>query len=152
MPYVTNLSMSDVVQGRFPDWANQNTVLIQIQDVDHAPTARFANVKKRSRFVSVYQFRFDDVDNYTVKYYTPITDDQAEDLARIIKHAKENNLNIVVHCHAGLCRSGAIKTLCVRYGFEDIDNKDAFPNALVMKKVGNLLGINKTEDYYKGLW
>ncbi len=149
MPYVTNLSMQDVTQGRFPEWCNTNTVLIQIQDVDDSPFARFANVKKRSRFVEVYQFRFDDLDSES---FTSLSDEQAETLVEIIKCCYEQDVNIAVHCHAGLCRSGAIKTLCVRYGFEDIDNAEAFPNLLVMRKVGVLLGVSKNEEYYKGLW
>lgn len=151
MPKIVNLSMSDVVQGRFPDWCDQNTILVQIQDVDHAPTARFANVKKRGRFVRVVQMRFDDVDNYTVKYYTPISDDQAKQLADIIKLAKDANLNIAVHCHAGLCRSGAVVEAAVRYGFDD-PKKDRFPNKLVLQKLTQLLDVAKSADYYKGLW
>jgi len=113
---------------------------------------KFANVKKRSRFLKVYQFRFDDVDSEDSLNCTPLSEDQAKDLACIIQSCYNSGLNIAVHCHAGLCRSGAIKTLCVRYGFEDIDNAVAYPNLLVMKKVGVLLGVSKSEEYYNGLW
>lgn len=151
MPKIINLSMSDVTHGKFPDWCEENTILIQIQDVDCSPTAKFANVKRRGRFVRLIQMRFDDVDTPDPKYWTEISDDQAKELADIIKLAKEANLNIAVHCHAGLCRSGAVVEAAVRYGFED-PKKDRFPNILVLKKLSKLLGVEKSSDYYEGLW
>lgn len=151
MPKIVNLSMSDVVQGRFPDWCDKDTILIQIQDTDNSPTAKFANVKKRGRFVSCVQMRFDDIDKPDPGYFTVISDDQAKQLADVIKHAKLNDLNIAVHCHAGLCRSGAVVEAAVRYGFDD-PKKTRMPNTLVLKKISHNLGIGKQDDYYDGIF
>lgn len=150
MPFVTNVSIADVVKGRFPLWCDSNTILIQIQDVDNSPTAKFVNVKKRSRFIKVYQFRFDDVESNSSA--NQCTDIQAKQLANIIKSAKENGHNIVVHCHAGLCRSGAITECAVQYGFSDVNNNQRIPNLLVKKKVLTELGLGKSKDYYEGIW
>ena len=137
MPFVTNLSMTDVIHGRFPDWVNSNTILIQIQDVDYSPTARFANVKRRSKFSSVYQFRFDDT-TYEIgpdADGNAITDDQAQSIANILKNAYDKGKNVVVHCHAGVCQSGAVTEVAVMYGFTDVNKNTRIPNTLVKEKV-----------------
>lgn len=147
---IINLSMSDVVQGRFPDWANENTFLIQIQDVDYSPTAKFANVKKRDRFEKVYQFRFDDVDN--PKEFHCISEEQAKEISEILTKAKEENKNVVVHCHAGICRSGAVvEAAVVALGFVDLEHP-RIPNTLVKRMILEKLGIVRSQDYYKSIW
>lgn len=142
MPNVTNLSMADVVKGKFPEWANENTVLVQLQDVDHSLTSGFANVKNRKRFVSVYQFRFDDT--HDEESDNALSDEQAKDLALVLQNAKNNNHNVVVHCHAGLCRSGAVTEVALMYGFDDVDYKPRLPNTLVKKKLRLALGLTNT--------
>lgn len=139
MPFVTNISMADAINGRFPEWANDNTILIQIQDVD---TERFANVKSRSRFVNTYQFRFDDIEDIpSVDFTNGITDDQAEELGEILKASLKQGLNVVAHCHAGLCRSGAVTEIAVMLGFDDVDNNARIPNITVKQKLRKSTGL-----------
>lgn len=138
MPFVTNVSMSDASNGRFPTWANSNTVLIQIQDVDNSPTAKFVNVKNRSRFVGCYQYRFDDCERGP----NTISLQDAESLAGVIRTAYERGNNIVVHCHAGICRSGAVTEVCVMYGFDDVDDRYRQPNLLVKNMLKQCLGLD----------
>lgn len=134
MPFITNVSMSKVVSGSLPQWTNSDTVLIQIQDVD---TEKFANVRRRSRFVSVYGFRFDDTDVGD----NVINDSQAHAIGTILKDAFGKGLNVIVHCHAGLCRSGAVTEVGVMYGFEDIHKNPRIPNTTVKTKLRKVLGL-----------
>jgi len=68
-----------------------------------------------------------------------ITDAQAAELVRLLQHAWENRMNVVVHCHAGVCRSGAVAEVGVMMGFADCE-RFRIPNLLVKHKMMKLLG------------
>jgi rhodanese-related sulfurtransferase len=74
-----------------------------------------------------------------------ITDAQAAELVRLLQHAMENRMNVVVHCHAGVCRSGAVAEVGVMMGFRDAE---AFrsPNLLVKHKMMRVLGWTYDEN------
>ena len=55
---------------------------------------------------------------------------QAEEIAKILTDALESNTNIVIHCVAGICRSGAIAEVGVMLGFQDTEEYRC-PNLLV---------------------
>ena len=65
--------------------------------------------------------------------------EQANELVRLLEHALANHMNVVVHCHAGVCRSGAVCEVGVMLGFIDTEVFRS-PNLLVkhrmMKKLG----------------
>jgi rhodanese-related sulfurtransferase len=48
-------------------------------------------------------------------------------------------MNVVVHCHAGICRSGAVCEVGVMMGFTDCERFRA-PNLLVKHKMMRVLG------------
>jgi hypothetical protein len=48
-------------------------------------------------------------------------------------------MNVVVHCHAGICRSGAVCELGVMMGFNDCE-RFRMPNLLVKHKMMRVLG------------
>ena len=54
-------------------------------------------------------------------------------------------MNVIVHCHAGVCRSGAVCEVGVILGFEDTD---AFrsPNLLVKHRMMKHLGLTYDAD------
>ena len=71
-----------------------------------------------------------------------LTDVDAVELVRLLQHALEQRMNVVVHCHAGVCRSGAVCEVGVMMGFRDTE---AFrsPNLLVKHKMMKELGWNQ---------
>ena len=68
-----------------------------------------------------------------------ITQTQANELVRLLQHALDRRMDVVVHCHAGICRSGAVAEVGVMMGFNDAE---AFrsPNLLVKHKMMKCLG------------
>jgi len=74
-----------------------------------------------------------------------ITDEQARQLVHLLQHAKENRMNVVVHCHAGICRSGAVAEVGVMMGFDDCERFRA-PNLLVKHKMMRVLGWTYDEQ------
>lgn len=134
MPWIENVAAADVPKG-FHHNAGENSMLIQIMD----PAGWFPEPKHK--FKEVYQFEFLDLEeNDTVLEPTmKITEDQAKQLVNLLKHALENSMNVVVHCHMGVCRSGAVCEVGVMMGFDDI-GKYRIPNLLVKHKMLRVLG------------
>lgn len=114
MPKILNISMEEARTGEHPDLGGE-TILIQITDYDIEPpiTAK--------KYLKYYQFRFLDIEDKDecIDEYR-ITNKQATDIVNILKEAKNNNYNIIVHCYAGVSRSGAIVEFAINeLGFED---------------------------------
>jgi hypothetical protein len=57
----------------------------------------------------------------------------------LLQHALANRMNIVVHCVAGVCRSGAVCELGVMLGFTDCEGFRS-PNLLVKHRKMRALG------------
>lgn len=133
--FIQNISMADVIKGNH-HFEPDNTVLIQIQDYG---SWQFA--KPAKDFLGVYQFAFDDHDDPLRK--TNINDDQARDIAEIMIECYKNNVSIVVHCHAGICRSGAVAEAGIVLGFED-RSTHRIPNVLVKNKLFKQLGFTNS--------
>jgi hypothetical protein len=74
-----------------------------------------------------------------------VQDEQAEQLVELLEHALENKMDVVVHCVAGVCRSGAVCEVGVMLGFDDAE---AFrsPNLLVKHKMMRKLGWTYDTD------
>ena len=135
MPFITNVSRFDITQGWHED-AGVNSVLIQIIDKREGfPVPKY-------NFREVHQFVFDDVEDKDNP--DAITHCQAEKLAEILIEAYGNHSNIVVHCHAGICRSGAVVEVGIMLGF---DPPDRFrnPNVLVKQRLMQALGMQINE-------
>ena len=54
-------------------------------------------------------------------------------------------MNVVVHCHAGVCRSGAVCEIGVMMGFDDCEVFRS-PNLLVKHKMMKVLGWTYDEN------
>ena len=134
MPWIQNVSLSDIRVG-FHINPGPNAMLIQICD----PPGNFPIPKYN--FKDVHQFQFLDVerDDHVDDEEMRCSQEQADELVRLLQHALDNRMNVIVHCHAGVCRSGAVCEIGVMMGFDDTE---AFrsPNLLVkhrmMKKLG----------------
>lgn len=147
-PWIQNISLTDVKQGHHFD-AGINSMLIQICD----PPGDFPTPKYQFR--EVHQFDFLDIEKdgmtnngdgqWTDMSEFAITDDQATKLSRLLQHALDNHMNVVVHCHAGVCRSGAVCEVGVMMGFRDTEVFRS-PNLLVKHKMMKALGWTYDEQ------
>ena len=138
-PWIQNVSLSDVKKGHHID-AGINSMLIQIVD----PAMEFP--VPSYQFREVHQFEFLDIekdDPWGEEF--KVTDDQAAELVRLLQHAFDNRMNVVVHCVAGVCRSGAVCEVGVMMGFDDAK---AFrsPNLMVKHKMMKVLGWTYDEN------
>lgn len=145
--FIENISREDIITGQHSN-AGENSLLIQIVDFfDTFPAPKY-------RFKEILQFKFDDVEEGP----TACTDDQASQIALALQQAKEKNMNVIVHCFAGLCRSGAVVEVGVMLGFNPPD-RVRWPNTLVKGKMLKALGIRIdestsafAEDFYNRLY
>ena len=74
-----------------------------------------------------------------------ITDEQAKSLVLILKQALLNRSNVIVHCIAGVCRSGAVTEVGIMMGFDDTEDYRS-PNLLVKHKMMDVLGLTYDEN------
>ena len=139
--WIENISLENVAKGHHHD-CGVNSMLIQISDHDMA----FPSPKHQ--FKEVHQFTFLDIEEDGMTNTgggmvdlseLAITDKQAEKLVALLQHAQENRMNVVVHCHAGICRSGAVAEVGVMMGFQDC-KRFRIPNLLVKHKMMKILG------------
>ena len=137
MVWIENVSYEDIKEGLHFD-AGSNSMLIQIVDPDmDFPTPKYD-------FKLVYQVKFLDVENdetVGIVYKEAINDEHATILADALTVAKNNNMNVIVHCVAGLCRSGAVVEVGTMMGFQDTEKFRA-PNVMVKKMLMNKLGVS----------
>lgn len=137
--WIQNVSMSDIKQGFHID-PGFNSMLIQIVD----PAYEFPVPKYQFR--EVHQFEFLDAerdDNFPDE--AKITDEQAKQLTDLLLKAYGQRMNVIVHCHAGVCRSGAVCELGVMLGFKDTESFRS-PNLLVKHKMMKALGWTYDEN------
>jgi predicted protein tyrosine phosphatase len=134
MPWIENIPLENVAKGQHHD-CGVNSMLIQISDHDMA-----FPVPKHT-FKEVHQFQFLDIEekDFALDEAMRCSQEQANELVRLLQHALENRMNVVVHCHAGVCRSGAVCEIGVMLGFDDTE---AFrsPNLLVKHRMMRTLG------------
>jgi predicted protein tyrosine phosphatase len=134
--FIENVAAADVPKGEHFD-AGENSMLIQIGDTgDHWwPAPKF-------QFKEIHQFRFLDIEH---EDKNAITDEQAQKLVALLQYAFVNEMNIVVNCMAGICRSGAVTEIGVMLGFEDT-KKFRSPNLRVKHKMMDVLGWRYNAD------
>lgn len=133
-PWIENISLDDVIKGYHYD-PGSNSMLIQIVDPDtEFPTPKY-------EFRRVHQFTFLDVENDNkMLYKDAITNEDAKGIAAALQEAWREGMNVVVHCHMGICRSGAVAEIGVMLGFRDTEKFRA-PNLMVKKKLMEQLGM-----------
>lgn len=140
--WIQNVSLESIIKGRHH--LDDKTILIQIQDIG---TWEFAKPLHKDKFIEIHQFDFQDTEK-DVEEAGPIQDEQAKAIADILLRAKETDKNIVVHCHAGICRSGAVVECGVMMGFMEPVNL-RIPNVLVKQKIMKHLGLTNSWDDMK---
>jgi hypothetical protein len=134
MPWIQNVALSDIKRGFHID-PGINAMLIQIVD----PPGDFPTPKYS--FKEVHQFEFLDIEekDECLDEAMRCSHEQAAELVRLLQHALEHRMNVIVHCVAGVCRSGAVCEIGVMMGFDDTE---AFrsPNLLVKHRMMKHLG------------
>ena len=134
MPWIQNVALSDISKGHHVA-VGENSMLIQIVD----PAMEFPT--PLHTFKEVHQFEFLDIEekDECLDEAMRCSQEQANELVRLLQHALENRMDVVVHCHAGICRSGAVCEIGVMLGFKDTE---AFrsPNLLVKHRMMRTLG------------
>ena len=138
-PWIQNVALSDIKKGHHIS-AGENSMLIQIVDPDlDFPVPMH-------KFKETHQFKFLDLekdDHFASEL--KITDQQAEQLVNLLQQAMDNRMNVVVHCVAGVCRSGAVCEVGVMMGFRDTEVFRS-PNLLVKHKMMKVLGWTYDEN------
>jgi hypothetical protein len=140
MPWIQNVALSDIKKGFHFD-PGVNAMLIQIVDPPgDFPTPLY-------KFNEIHQFQFldveerDQVDDEKMR----CSQEQAKELVRLLQHALANQMNVVVHCVAGVCRSGAVCEVGVMLGFNDTEVFRS-PNLLVKHRMMKQLGWTYDEN------
>lgn len=131
--WIQNVSLAGVACGHHYD-AGSNSMLIQIVDPDmEFPVPKYG-------FKEVHQFKFLDVEwEDAVDESMRCSQQQADDLVNLLQHALANRMNVIVHCVAGICRSGAVCEVGVMMGFDDTETFRS-PNLLVKHRMMKALG------------
>lgn len=137
--WIENVSRDDIKNGWHSD-LGPNCILIQIGD----PGSEFP-VPKHT-FLNSFRFEFldaEDSDDFPDE--TKISDDQAHDLVSILDMAMKQGFNVIVHCHAGICRSGAVVEVGTMMGFTATERYRQ-PNLRVKHKMMKVLGLTYDAD------
>ena len=140
MPWIQNVAMSDIRNGTHIQ-PGDNAMLIQIVDCGYEfPTPKYA-------FREVHQFEFLDIEehDFALEEAMRCSPEQAAELVRLLQHALENRMNVIVHCHMGVCRSGAVCEVGVMLGFSDTEVFRS-PNLLVKHRMMRHLGWTYDAD------
>jgi predicted protein tyrosine phosphatase len=148
MPWIQNVSYADIVKGHHIR-VNKNSTLIQIVDPD------MQHPEPLYKFGSIYQFKFLDIESNGLSNdgsgdmidmsWGMVTDQQAQELVCILQDSLDKGKDVVVHCVAGVCRSGAVAEVGVQMGFQDTETYRS-PNLLVKHKMMKGLGWTYNED------
>jgi predicted protein tyrosine phosphatase len=137
--WIENIAAADV-STKFHHACGDNSMLISICDpAGWRPTA--AHVFKER-----HDFEFldaEDSDGFPEE--AKFSDAQAEQIVALLQHALDKHMNVVVHCMAGLCRSGAVAEVGVMMGFRDCE-KLRIPNIRVKHKLMKVLGWTYDEN------
>ena len=137
--WIQNVAMADIPKRHHMD-AGENSMLIQIVD----PAMEFPTPKHQ--FKEVHQFEFLDLEvNDPWGEEFKITDEQARQLVQLLQHALDQRMNVIVHCVAGVCRSGAVAEVGIMMGFRDTEVFRS-PNLMVKHKMMKVLGWTYDEN------
>lgn len=148
MPIIENVSRDDVKHGNHTDMG-ENAILIQISD----PATFFPEPK--CKFKEIHQFEFLDAEDSDIERYGEeplISDYQANKIVCILQDALTDGNSVLVHCHAGICRSGAVVEVGSIMGFTPT-NRFRQPNLRVKHKMMRVLGLtydSEEKPYHVG--
>lgn len=91
-------------------------------------------------FARVFEFEFNDAEDES-----GMDEKQALEVATILSKALGAGANILAHCSAGVCRSGAICEVGVAMGFEDLQGPRS-PNLRAKRLLMKAAGFSNSWD------
>ena len=138
--WIQNVALSDIKKGHHIE-PGPNAMLIQIVDCGMEFPSPFRDFKE------VHQFEFLDVEekDEVLEEEMKCSHEQAAKLVQLLQHALDNRMNVIVHCVAGVCRSGAVCEVGVMMGFDDTEVFRS-PNLLVKHRMMKHLGWTYDEN------
>jgi predicted protein tyrosine phosphatase len=140
MPFIQNIAKSDVPRGLHQN-PGPNSMLIQITDpAGYAPDPKHV-FKERHHFEFLDVERDTEVDDEEMR----CSPEQGAQLAALLQRALAEDMNVIVHCYAGICRSGAVAEVGVILGFEDTHTYRQ-PNLLVKHSMLRAMGMYYDEN------
>ncbi len=131
--WIENVARDDVKNGWHSDMG-ENALLIQIGD----PASEFPIPKKDFKVIVQYEF-LDAEDDDGFPEEAKISDVDAASIVEWLKYAQEHSMNVLVHCYAGICRSGAVVEVASMMGFTPTERL-RIPNIRVKHKMMKYLG------------
>ena len=140
MPWIQNCAADDIPKG-FHVAVGENSMLISIVDpASWRPTPKH-------QFKEIHNFEFLDVEekDQVLEEAMKCSHEQAAELVRLLQHALDNRMDVIVHCYAGICRSGAVCEVGVMMGFNDTERFRS-PNLLVKHRMMKHLGWTYDAD------
>jgi hypothetical protein len=140
MPWIENVAAADIPTG-FHHAAGPNSMLISIVDPGSWRPEAKHQFKERHNFEFLDVEEKDEVLEESMK----CSQDQANQLVGLLQYALANRMNVVVHCFAGICRSGAVCEVGVMMGFDDTERFRS-PNLLVKHRMMKTLGWTYDEN------
>ena len=130
--WIENAAWADVIAGDHIT-AGDNAVLIQIIDPDHTFPL------PKHHFKETYQFKFLDIERGMEGFDRfGIKKEQARQLVDILYNAYAQQSNVVVHCFAGVSRSGAVVAAATLIGFQPVE-KFRGPNRTVFELLAKII-------------
>lgn len=135
MPWIENVAAADVPLGHHHN-AGPNSMLIQITD----PASSIPEPKHQ--FKERHHFEFLDIEDKDepIDPEMFISEEQAKSIVKLLQHALDKNMNVVVHCYAGVARSGAVAQVGEHMGFMLVEGFRS-PNTRVMRLMMSELGL-----------
>ena len=113
----------------------RDTVLISISDPKQQPPEAYYAFKEYLflDFLDLEENQNPELDEFKIIY------EDAEKIIKFLQDALDNGYNTVVHCTAGICRSGAVAEVGTMLGFKDIGAYRQ-PNLMVKRYLMKVLG------------
>jgi len=148
--FIQNVGAADIPRGYHFD-CGENSMLIQISDpFVRKEENKFGNTpwfpEPKHKFREIHKFEFLDIeDGWEGAEQYGINDEQAKQLVDLLQHALDNKMHVVVHCFAGICRSGAVVEVGTMMGFEETEAM-RMPNTRVKTKMLKVLGWSYGEE------
>ncbi len=134
-PFIENVAAADIEVGNFRN-PGHNSLLIQISDPGGwKPTSEY-------KFSKILQFEFLDIETVDLADDPALEDSiiqiaQAKEILAALLSAKEEGQNVIVHCYAGVSRSGAVVEFGKLLGFRDVGGYRS-PNARIYEMLSDL--------------
>lgn len=150
MPKIENCSFHDVQRG-YHHISPIGSVLIQITD----PPDPIYPTPAEDVFFEKHQFAFVDAEEPTQFFSEEhlISTEQAQQFVDILKNALDHSYDVLVHCVAGVCRSGAVVEVAEMMGFDECF-RYRLPNIRVKRMLmesAGLLPVHTSEQYTNDL-